>query len=246
MAREKKPPKGPNNAYLMSFGDTMTTLLAFFIVLNSLAEDQTGANLYRGTGSFVRALDSLGLSGHITGEHGQMAIEHSHTHPDYIAASDGPTDHEQQSLGPDENSNDVRVVDREMDEFQRFINELQRVAGVDALPNTQAESTFDFFTPLEDKSPRLSDKYYQSMSDVLPLLYRPGYGIEVVVWASSPNPTARNRATRLAAEVAEEIAGLARLDGNRRTALSSSGKPWIDKDAQRPVLSLHIRRTGPT
>ena len=37
MARCKENcPSGPNNAYLISFGDTMTALLAFFIVLNSL------------------------------------------------------------------------------------------------------------------------------------------------------------------------------------------------------------------
>ena len=52
MARKQKAPgAGPNMAYLMSFGDTMTTLLAFFIVLNSLAKEQTGAKLYAGTGS---------------------------------------------------------------------------------------------------------------------------------------------------------------------------------------------------
>ena len=35
--RKKIAPTGASNAYLISFGDTMTALLAFFIVLNSLA-----------------------------------------------------------------------------------------------------------------------------------------------------------------------------------------------------------------
>ncbi|MCA9059275.1 MAG: hypothetical protein KDA85_12285, partial [Planctomycetaceae bacterium] len=33
------PSFGPSQAYLLSFGDTMTALLAFFIVLNSLAKE---------------------------------------------------------------------------------------------------------------------------------------------------------------------------------------------------------------
>ncbi|MEZ6064742.1 MAG: flagellar motor protein MotB [Planctomycetaceae bacterium] len=69
MPREKKrPSSGASNAYLISFGDTMTALLAFFIVLNSLAEEQTGAKLHRGTGSFVQALNNMGMPGFFTGE----------------------------------------------------------------------------------------------------------------------------------------------------------------------------------
>jgi flagellar motor protein MotB len=55
--RRKKPDDGgPSKAYMLSFGNMMTAQLAFFIVLNSLAQDQTGANLHAGTGSFVRSL----------------------------------------------------------------------------------------------------------------------------------------------------------------------------------------------
>ncbi|MCP4857370.1 MAG: hypothetical protein GY903_23045, partial [Fuerstiella sp.] len=50
-------PPGPNQSYLISFGDTMTALLAFFIILNTLAEEQTGANLHAGTGSFMESVD---------------------------------------------------------------------------------------------------------------------------------------------------------------------------------------------
>ena len=64
MAKKKKaPPSGPSKAYLVSFGDTMTALLAFFIVINSLAQEQTGANLYSGTGSFVSAIGAIGFAG---------------------------------------------------------------------------------------------------------------------------------------------------------------------------------------
>ena len=69
MAKKQKPEMdGPSNAYLMSFGDTMTTLLAFFIVLNSLAAEQTGANLHSGTGSFIQTTRSMGLAGTFKGK----------------------------------------------------------------------------------------------------------------------------------------------------------------------------------
>ena len=243
MARQKKPPTPPSNAYLLSFGDTMTTLLAFFIVLNSLAEDQTGANLYKGTGSFVRAINSLGLSGHITGDRGQLAVEHQHTHPDYVVPGE-TDDFEPQGLGPDENANNIRVIDRDADDFERFVNELQRVADVDNLPSVQAESVFDFFTPLNRKAPMLSQAYHEAIAEVLPLLHRSGCAVEVVVWATTPKPTARARATKQAAALAEEIANLARLTPERRNSLTSTGRPWFDEDAERPQLSLYVRRVS--
>ena len=52
MAKCKNCPSGPNNSYLISYGDTMTALLAFFIILVTLAEEQTGANLHAGDGIF--------------------------------------------------------------------------------------------------------------------------------------------------------------------------------------------------
>ena len=199
--------------------------------------------MYKGTGSFVRAMNTLGLSGHITGDGSQLAITQDYTHPDYIAPSDGPSD-EQQALGPDEDPNDIRVIDRESDDFERFINELERISRVDAAADTKSAAVFDFFTPLGKSAPRLSSAYHKSLADVLPLFYRPGYVVDVVVWATSPSPAARKRATLAAADVADELARLARLDATRRQKLSSSGRPWVDPDAQRPVMSVQVRRVG--
>ena len=82
MAKKIKPPDElPSKAWLMSFGDTMTTLLAFFLVLCSMAENQTGMNLYVGTGSFISSLESGGLSGVFPGDKSSRAIWHSATSP---------------------------------------------------------------------------------------------------------------------------------------------------------------------
>jgi hypothetical protein len=85
MARKQKAPgAGPNMAYLMSFGDTMTTLLAFFIVLNSLAKEQTGAKLYAGTGSFVSAVSSFGMPGSAPGDNSRHVIKIEEPVPTYV------------------------------------------------------------------------------------------------------------------------------------------------------------------
>ena len=70
--KQKPPPSKPSKAYLVSFGDTMTALLAFFIVLNSFAKDQTGANMHSGTGSFVNAMSTSGLPGHYPGDRSDL------------------------------------------------------------------------------------------------------------------------------------------------------------------------------
>ncbi len=49
--------------WMMSYADMATILLAMFIVLSTLGKDQSGVNLYNGTGSFRKALDSFGLPG---------------------------------------------------------------------------------------------------------------------------------------------------------------------------------------
>ena len=84
MARKKEPDKGPSQAYLISFGDTMTTLLAFFIVLCSMAEDQTGANLYSGNGLVPRRCQRYRASWNVFAK--QIGTRHAN-------AGDEPTVH---------------------------------------------------------------------------------------------------------------------------------------------------------
>lgn len=82
MARQEKPEDpGPSKLYLLSFGDTMTTLLAFFIILCSMADDQSGANLYSGTGSFVNAFDGAGGAGKFSTATSNRAVELDHASP---------------------------------------------------------------------------------------------------------------------------------------------------------------------
>ena len=118
---KKKPPESslPSKAYLVSFGDTMTALLAFFIVLNSLAKEQTGANMYSGTGSFVNAFSSSGLPGGLPNNRSSEMIQQEAPMPIYALADN--LDKNKGTVGPDDTTKKENVADRDTEQFQKFL-----------------------------------------------------------------------------------------------------------------------------
>ena len=246
MARKKKQPDtGPSNAYLLSFGDTMTTLLAFFIVLNSLAEEQTGANLHRGTGSFIRHMNTAGLPGKFAGDQSMNAIPRQETSPLYIVPEEGETSADKDPTGPDDEDNQVRVIDREQDQFDKFMHQVDRVFPVDEQPRTRGEVAFDLFERLEDSPPYLPSSGVRVLAEALPLLRQGDYRAEVIVWATTPAPSAWKRATRQAEKIVKHLVEVTRLDQRQAQRLTGYGRVWIDRKAKRPVLSIVVRRVAP-
>jgi chemotaxis protein MotB len=83
-ARGKKklpPTKRAVPAYMTSFADMMTLMLTFFILLVAFAQEQRAELVAAGTGSFINALDSLGLPGLLPG--GRRAIEMGAVSPNF-------------------------------------------------------------------------------------------------------------------------------------------------------------------
>lgn len=242
MARKKSQPSfGPNQAYIVSFGDMMTALLAFFIVLVSLAEEQTGANLHTGTGSFVRALDGFGLPGAFSKDTSDRAVSLSHAGPLYVVGAEDQ-DPDKESLGPDEEDNGIRVIDREREEMQRFVNEMNRLASVKKLPASQGEVSFDFFNTLSKTAPLLPDSFGNVLIQLVPVLMNRNYGVDVIVWATTPSQTAWTRAAKQSAQIAREISEKTGISVTQPTGLRSVGKPWAYSDVKRPVFSIVVRR----
>ncbi len=246
MARKKNKgvDAGPSQAYLLSFGDTMTTLLAFFIVLNSLAEEQTGANLYAGTGSFMSAVNSFGLGGVMRDDLTSRAVSHDASNPKFMSESPDDSAAVAHGVGPDDEDDAMRIIDREAEQYERFINEMARISEVDVAPNITGQSTFDFFEPLSHRPPFILRQYMNVLSKAIPYLRRPGYRVELIVWATTPAESAWRRAIAQAGEVSREIGAAARLNDEQMARLQAYGSTWIHSEEQRPALSIVVRRVA--
>jgi len=246
MARKSKcPPAGPNNGYLISFGDTMTALLAFFIVLNSLAKDQTGANLHTGTGSFVQVLNSFGLDGVFDKERSRLAFQLEAPSPMYMAPNDENREREWKSTGPDKEDSGTRVVDWEEASFHRFLNELERLHDGQTMPEIEGEVAFDRAEPLPKEGPLLDTGMKQMLQEFAPLIRRPNYTVEIVVWATTPAATAWTRAAQQASQLRSEAAEFLRLRPEDQDRFTAVGQPWISRDLERPSVSIRLRKIDP-
>jgi len=233
--------KGPSRAYIVSFSDTMTTMLAFFIVLVSLAEEQTGANLHAGTGSFIRAMDSLGVPGLFSS--GSKAVaQFDEMSPQYIVDDPENRPPDNESTGPDENDNSIPVIDREKEELQRFVQEMQRLSKTHQLPEVRGEVSFDFFNRISDEPPFLPDNFDAVLEQVYPLVKQNGYQVEIIVWATTPSNSAWQRATHQASSISHTIVKKGNLTHQDSMRLHAYGSPWMYSDVKRPAFSIVVRR----
>jgi hypothetical protein len=256
MSRKKKaPPDKPSKAYLVSFGDTMTALLAFFIVLNSFAKDQTGANMYSGTGSFINSMSSIGLPGDFPGDRTSQVVQQKAPSPIYAVESPDEKKDSQEQLGPDDNPDKKRIIDRQTDEFKRFLTEVNRKFDVQEEPATENQIVFDSFEKLrreksggsnvDELDPQydpLQDKAIKIASDAISKLTRNEYELEIVVWAPMPSPKAMARTITTAVAVQNQIDRLFRFTPQQRARVSSSAKPWLFFDAARPKVSFILSK----
>lgn len=235
MSKKKKAPdSGPSNAYLMSFGDTMTALLAFFIVLNSLAKEQTGANLHAGTGSFVSAIKSMGLPGTLSTDNSRNPVQQDEPSPFYMA-----------DASEEEKENSLRILDREKEEFQRLLNELERFYEISQLPPTRAAVVFDVFQKFKPGNQPLPTNGRQVLTRVRPMLARQGYEVEIVVWATTPSQTAWVRAFRTAQTIRSQYIDEVGLSARLSARLRPVARPWLFSDEKRPVMSIVVINRSP-
>ena len=253
--KQKAPPSKPSKAYLVSFGDTMTALLAFFIVLNSFAKDQTGANMYAGTGSFINAMSSIGLPGDFPGDRTSQVVQMTAPAPIYAVGSPDEDENARQRLGPDEDADRKRVIDRQTDDFKRFLTEVNRQFDIKEEPATENQIVFDSFEKLrplksgrkgvhelDPKFQPLQDKAIKIASDAISKLTRSEFELEIVVWAPMPSPNSMTRTITTAVAVQNQIDRLFRFTPEQRSRVSSSAKPWLFVDAARPKVSFILSK----
>jgi flagellar motor protein MotB len=244
MARKQKPiDAGPSKAYLVSFGDTMTALLAFFIVLNSLATEQTGANMHAGTGSFVNAFSKSGTPGGKPGNRSADMIQQTHQAPIYGLAKNLSKNEPDGTVGPDDSEEKERVINREKEEFQKFLQTIEESFGLDTKQPVINQVVTDSFQPFERKTGKMSEHATQIAADLIPKLRRDGSQLEIIIWASMPSKSEVKRKLSKSLEVRTEMESLFWIKPAMKSKIRYTVKPWLFSDAKRPVISFVMSET---
>jgi hypothetical protein len=239
MPRRKPAASGPNNGYLVSFGDTMTALLAFFIVLNSLASDQSGADLHSGTGSFVHVTNSMGLPGLFSTEHSSYPFSMIAPSPLFENVSDAEG---ASGAGPDDSADSIWERDRAWGEFQRLLFEFERYHETNHQRTVVAEVSIDRLGSWPPGEGLLDKDLRQQLSTLLPLIRSGFYEIEYVIWATTPSASAWSRGLQQAAALQTSIrsqCGLAPAECDRVRVIVRN---WNARKIKRPALSCVVRR----
>jgi hypothetical protein len=241
MAKKHASAEGKINTegWMMSYADMATILLAMFVVLSTLGKDQTGVNLYSGTGSFKHALDCFGLPGWF--DSGGKAVQMDAPSPHYLTnPQNAPPDplHD----GQEEGKEGGRVIDIELEQMQRFLQDLGKHFTIEKLPRSTGEAVVDFYDRLNPSTPLLNDKQGDVIWQVVPALNKSDFRVFVIVWATTPADSAWIRAANQAKAVADEIAAAAQLDATTRGRLIPLGQPWPYAKIRRPVMSVVISK----
>ncbi len=244
MARCKCPSFGPNQAYLLSVGDCMTALLAFFIVLNAMAAEQTGANLYSGTGSFNAALNNHGLPGVFPENLSKNVMQHNAVSPLYMVGDQ--EDEIGDGFGPDDTDDNGRIIDREEEQFSRFLEEVRRVASVQQEPGIEAEVSFDVLGVIPEEGSLMSPGLEKTLAQVRAVFRKPDRALEITVWATTPSQTAWTRAANQAEKIRREAIAFLKIDPSQEKRITAVGRTWIDSKIKRPSVTVTLRRLQPS
>lgn len=242
MAKKKKlEPTAPSKAYLVSFGDTMTALLAFFIVLNSLAKEQTGANMHSGTGSFVSAFANSGSPGELSGNRSREMIQQKRQAPIYALAEN--LSKNEGNVGPDDTGKRDRILDRNKEQFQKFLSEIEKAFGLKSHKPIKNQMVFDSFEPWDRETGAISNHAVQLISESVAKLRDPSVKLEVIVWATMPNKRSLESQLKKTEKVRSDVERMFWLKPNQRSRIRYSAKPWLFSDARRPILSVVFSRS---
>jgi hypothetical protein len=234
--RKKQVISGPSKAYLVSFGDTMTALLAFFIVLNSLAEEQTGANMHSGTGSFVNAFSSSGQPGHVFGSRSSDVIQQKSQKPIYALAKN--MDKSDKNIGPDEVDKVKSVLDHEKEQFQKFLSELDNQLDLNSLAPIEDQVAFDSFEGPDPTTGKMSLHAVQLLSEAVTKLRQPDVTLEIVLWADMPSASSVKRKLDKSVELRKEVERTFWMQADQKKRIRYRVKPWLFADAKRPYMSV--------
>lgn len=207
-------------SYMVSFGDMMTLILCFFILLVAMAKEQNFGLLAKGLGSFVVTLQSFGLTG-ILDDHEKQGIYDEVRRRFNLPPEDDP-----ERRAPHEEASPFELVRAESLDALKPRREL-RMPGI--------ASFADHETELDDQD-RL---YLDSQADSL----RPGAGQVLLLEGHAPPKSATDGdptwfAYRRAAAVREYLIERHRFDPGRVEA-----RAWFKEVGDDPRMTnvVHAR-----
>lgn len=219
-------------SWIVSYGDLVTTLLCFFIILSTLAKDQTGMRLYAGLESFRNRPVFPEVFGSSKRSSNMVLL-------DVPASSKIP-----KSLmeSPQKQAEKKRLMDLELADFQRFLGEMQRQFEVQKSSVTWKTVTFDIFEPLSQPSLTPGPQATKKITEMMRLVLQGNYQLTIMVWATMPSKSAWIRAGNQANSVAGHVITQWNLTPQDQKRILPQGRVWRYRDSPRPVLSLVLAR----
>jgi flagellar motor protein MotB len=139
-------------SWIVSYGDMITTLLCFFIVLSALAKDQTGLKLHAGLESFKKRPLFRGLAG-LSKKSAQMA-PFDLPSPDMIPEAIVQQEKDNQLVGAEQENGKARIIDLEEEHFQRFLGKLDRQFELAKTAKVLGQTTIDVYEPRTGQPPQ--------------------------------------------------------------------------------------------
>ncbi|TWU02166.1 hypothetical protein Pla52n_32150 [Stieleria varia] len=222
----------------------MTALLAFFIVLNSLAKEQTGANMYSGTGSFVKAFSNSGLPGGLPGNRSRNMIQQEQQKPIYALSEN--LEKNLDKTGPDDTDKKDQIKDRDKENFQKFLTDIEKQFGLKNRPELINQIVFDSFEPNDRGTGGLSKHAIELLSEAITKLRRSNSNIEIILWANMPSPASLANRLDQSVSIRREVEQMFWLTAGEKSRIRYRVKPWLFADAKRPIVSIIFSRLGDT
>lgn len=227
---------------MLSYGSMVTAMLACFVALGSLAEDQTGADLQAGMASLNDALHSGGTSRSSGDKSNGEPPQAFAASPQYVLPLAGNMGTHGDTDDLTEESADNELLNREEQDYQRFLNELERMSSVQPLPAIEGDVSFDCFDRLADNRPAIPSSLWESVRNLQPLFGQKGYEMELTVWAPTPTQSAWTRAAAQSITLRDAIAERLDLTDDMASRFHAVSRPWLYSNLDRPTVSMTVRR----
>jgi hypothetical protein len=223
---------------MLSYASLITVMWVCFVALTTLAEDQTGSSLQAGVGALNRALSNGGLTDASAEPSAETPSRAFASSPRYVVPQTtgiGP------ETGTEEMEPDSDRIDREAQDYQRFLNELERMSAVEKLPAIEGDVSFDCFEQLPEGR-AIPTSLWESADNLRQQFGDTDYEVELTVWAATPSASAWSRAAEQATKLRDAIAQRLQLSDDMLPRFHAVSRPWVYSNLDRPTVSLSVRR----